>query len=138
MRIKRIDYWLVAALIAPLLICPWLPSWDQAYLKDGGISTVLLFGLMPVVEEIVFRGWLQGGLLKLERFRSMSAGLSRANWLTSLLFALAHLWQHPLMLLPGYLVVSLLLGYFRDRYQGLGVPVLLHSYFNLCLYLLAS
>ncbi|MBI5890665.1 MAG: CPBP family intramembrane metalloprotease [Nitrosomonadales bacterium] len=52
-------------------------------------------------------------------------------------FALAHLWQHPALLFPGYFAVSLVLGYFRERYGGVLVPILLHSYYNLGLWVVA-
>jgi membrane protease YdiL (CAAX protease family) len=34
---------------------------------------------------------------------------------------------------PGYLAVSLVLGYFRERYHGIPVPVVLHAWYNLAL-----
>jgi membrane protease YdiL (CAAX protease family) len=173
------DLKLIAAIIAPLLVWPFVPAWDVGYLKDGDVRVLALFLLLPVAEEVVFRGFLQGWLLRLgalkrdgtsspkplptypthpspplsgrERGRSwlgsppdkgelegvgangFSArlGISGANLATSVAFALAHLWQHPALLFPGYFAVSLVLGYFRERYGGILVPVLLHSYYNL-------
>jgi hypothetical protein len=86
---------------------------------------------VPIIEEVLFRGFLQGWLLQKKMFRQRLAGISRANGLTSIGFAVAHLWQHALGLIPGYFVVSLLLGHFRERYRGILVPVLLHGYYNL-------
>jgi membrane protease YdiL (CAAX protease family) len=86
--------------------------------------------LAPVTEEVLFRGFLQGGLLGRNWFKQMTAGVSRANLFTSCAFAGVHLWQHPLLLIPGYFVVSIVLGFFRERYGGLLVPILLHSYYN--------
>lgn len=85
------------------------------------------------LEEVIFRGGIQGGLLRKEVFRLKLLGLSLANWLTSSLFAAAHVWQHPALLVPGYFVVSLVLGYFRERYKGIAVPVALHAWYNLAL-----
>lgn len=134
----RPDYRLIVAVVAPLLIWPWLPSWDGAYLQGGAVSTIALFSLIPIAEEVLFRGFLQGGMLSKSKLRKITAGFSRANWLTSIAFAAAHVWQHPLMLAPGYFTVSLVLGYFRERYNGILVPVLLHSYYNLGLLLFAA
>lgn len=131
----RPDYKLIAAVIAPLLVWPFIPLWDSAYLKGWKIS--VMFALIPIVEEMLFRGFLQGGLLSFDRFKPIAAGCSRANWLTSFAFAAAHLWQHPTFLFPGYFAVSLVLGFFRERYRGILVPVLLHSYYNLGLLLYA-
>ena len=132
----RPDYKLVAAVVAPLLIWPFIPPWDSSYLK--GWKDGITFASIPILEEMLFRGFLQGGLLSSNRFKPISAGFSRANWLTSFAFATAHLWQHPPILLPGYLAVSLVLGYFFERYRGILVPVLLHSYYNLGLLLFAA
>lgn len=127
----RPDYRLIAAVVAPLLIWPWLPSWDSTYLKGGQAGAIILFTLIPVAEEVLFRGFLQGELLTKNRFKHITAGFSGANWLTSVAFACAHIWQHPLTLVPGYFAVSLVLGYFRERYGGVLVPALLHGYYNL-------
>ena len=130
-HVGKPDYKLIAAVIAPLLIWPWLPAWDGAYLKGGAASAIALVTLISIAEEVLFRGFLQGGLLARESFKPVTAGFSRANWLTSIAFACAHIWQHPITLIPGYFAVSLVLGYFRERYGGILVPVLLHSYYNL-------
>ena len=141
---KKPDYKLIAAVIAPLLIW-WFDklttnglAWDAGYLKNGPAGAIALFLLIPIAEEVVFRGFLQGGLLRIVWFKQVLFGLSRANLATSCVFALAHLWQHPLILFPGYFAVSLVLGFFRERYGGLLVPVLLHSYYNLGLWVFAG
>jgi membrane protease YdiL (CAAX protease family) len=142
--VPKPDYKLIAAVIVPLLIW-WFDkltmnvlAWDAEYLKSGQASAIALFLLIPIAEEVVFRGFLQGGLLRNIWFKQTTLGLSRANLATSCVFALAHLWQHPLLLLPGYFAVSLVLGFFRERYGGLLVPVLLHSYYNLGLWVFAG
>jgi membrane protease YdiL (CAAX protease family) len=63
--------------------------------------------------------------------KSMLFHFTRANWLTSLAFAAAHAWTHALELVPGYFAVGMVLGYFRERYNGILVPVILHCYYNL-------
>lgn len=133
MGVVRTDYRLLAALIAPLLLWPWIPPWDSSILEEG-LSGAIIFCLsVAIVEEVIFRGGIQGWLLRKDVFRLRLIGLSRANWLTSALFAAAHVWQHPLLLAPGYLAVSLVLGYFRERYKGILVPVALHAWYNLAL-----
>lgn len=134
----RPDYRLIIAVVAPLLIWPWLSPWDSVYIEGGAVSVIVLIVLVPVAEEVLFRGFLQSGLLARDRFKPITAGFSRANWITSVAFACAHIWQHPLILVPGYFAVSLVLGYFRERYGGILVPVLLHSYYNIGLLLFAA
>lgn len=124
------------ALLAPVLIWPWVPQWDIHPHNDFP-NTIALFTLIPIAEEILFRGWLQGWLLKRKWFTLLTIRVSRANLFTSLVFAGAHMWQHALILVPGYFFVSVVLGHFRERYRGIAVPVLLHGYYNLGL-LIAS
>jgi membrane protease YdiL (CAAX protease family) len=129
----RTDYRLIAAVIAPLLLGPWLPPWDDSIFV-WGLSGAVIFGAsVAVVEEVIFRGGFQTWLLRKNVFKISLLGLSQANWLTSSLFAAVHIWQHPLVLVPGYFFVSLVLGYFRDRYKGIPVPVALHAWYNLVL-----
>lgn len=135
MNKARIDQGLIAAFVAPLLLVAWLPRWDAAIFDHGLAGAITICVSVAVLEEVVFRGALQGWLLGKQHFRTTRWRLSRANWLTSLAFSAAHIWQHPLGLVPGYFAVSLVLGYFRERYSGILVPVLLHSYFNLLLLL---
>lgn len=129
----RTDYRLLAAAIAPLLLGPWLPRWDSSILEGGLIDATVFCISIAIVEEVIFRGGVQGWLLRKELFKPGVLGLSRANWLTSSIFAAAHIWQHPLNLVPGYLAVSLVLGYFRERYHGILVPIALHAWYNLLL-----
>lgn len=129
----RADVRLIAAVIAPLLLGSWLPSWGDTIFV-WGLSGAIIFGVsIAVIEEVIFRGGIQSWLLRENIFKISLLGLSRANWLTSSLFAAAHIWQHPLVLVPGYFAVSLVLGYFRERYNGIRVPVALHAYYNLVL-----
>lgn len=132
------DYRLIAAVIAPLLIWPFLPPWDAGYPGNGDVRLLALFLLLPLAEEVVFRGFLQGWLLRRASFKRARFGISGANLATSCAFALAHLWRHPPVLFPGYFGVSLVLGYFRERYGGVLVPALLHSYYNLGLLVFAG
>ncbi len=125
----KADFHLLLALLAPLVVWPWVA--EGYHLADWRLlNTVAFFTLIPVAEEMLFRGWLQGWLLRKRWFSQQLKNVSRANLCTSLVFAMAHLWQHAFMLLPGYFIVSLVLGHFRERYRGIMVPILLHGYYN--------
>lgn len=132
----RTDLRLLAAVIAPLLVWQWIPYWDVVIFREGLAGAIILCVSVAVLEEVVFRGGMQGWLLRKATFQTRLIGLSRANWLTSALFAVLHIWQHPLLLVPGYFAVSLVFGYFRDRYKGVAVPVALHVWYNLVLLLI--
>ncbi len=85
------------------------------------LSALLVGALMaPVVEEVVFRGFLFGGLLRL--FSPVTAVLSSAA-----LFAAVHrqLFAFPVLFLLGVLLALL---YYRSR--SLWAPILLHFCIN--------
>ena len=93
-----------------------------------------LLVLASIAEEIVFRGGLQRLLRRWPSGRASWRSISAANALTSAVFALAHLWNHPPVAALGVLPVSLLLGWAYERSgQRLAPPIALHLYFNLAL-----
>ena len=126
----KTDFQLLLALLAPLVIWPWVAEGNHLADMDL-LNTLAFFTLIPVAEEILFRGWLQNWLLQKHWFEKFSMQVSRANCCTSLAFATVHLWQHAFILMPGYFFVSLVFGHFRERYRGIAVPILLHGYYNL-------
>jgi uncharacterized protein len=94
------------------------------------LTTLLLLVLVvPVLEELVFRGLVQGALL--ERWPRQRLGpLSAANALTSFLFAVSHLVYRAPLWAAAVFVPSLVFGYFRERHGTLASPILLHCWYN--------
>lgn len=93
---------------------------------------LLVVLVYPILEELAFRGAIQSWLLekpKLTRF--LVWRVSVANVVTSLLFALAHLYNQPPVWAAAVFFPSLVFGYFRERCDGLAVPVVLHIWYNL-------
>jgi len=84
----------------------------------------------PLLEEYLFRGLLQGALLKRARLARRRFGLSGANLIVSLLFALAHLWSQPAPGAAAVLLPSLAFGACRDRYGILLPGIVLHAFWN--------
>lgn len=85
--------------------------------------------LYPVIEEIVFRGYIQE--LARQRLKSWQLGpFSHANILTSLLFTALHFINHPPLLAAAVFVPSLLFGFFKDRSGSLWAPIALHVFYN--------
>lgn len=74
----------------------------------------------PVVEEIVYRGWLQTGLVR-------SWGPTIGAVATAVLFAAIHF--SPVEF-PGLLAFALVLGWARQRTGRLGLCVISHMAFN--------
>lgn len=99
---------------------------------EHSILQLIFFSVIwaPILEEIIFRGAIQGALLNLPRGQSTFLSLSYANWLSSTVFVLAHLfyqsWIWSLLVLPP----SLVFGFFRDRYNSIYPGMLLHAIYN--------
>ena len=89
----------------------------------------------PCLEETVFRGGLQARLLELGWARRQWCAISVANGLTSIGFALAHVWQHP----PGWalavLIPSLVMGWVYERWRVVTPCAVLHGWYNLAYFL---
>ena len=91
--------------------------------------------VQPIIEELVFRGLVQGMLLEPTWGRRRVLGLSNANLLTSVAFALAHLVHHAPIWSLAVLAPSLVFGFFRDRHGCAWPAILLHVLYNTCFFL---
>lgn len=114
----------MAALGGGLLlgIIHWAPKWPEQT-QLWMLNNLLL---VTLVEEALFRGYIQGGLS--ERFKHLPYGEHLALLLASLLFGLAHLgagWQW--VLLASIAGVGYGLAY---RFGGLGAAVATHFGLN--------
>lgn len=127
-------------LVLALLLA--LPVWVALGLGVGGrmqvpagwgawASFVLL---QPLLEELVFRGLLQGQLLRLS---TPSGGqprrlgpLTLANLLVTAGFVALHLRAQPLAWALAVAVPSLIFGHLRERMGSVWPAVLLHIFYN--------
>jgi len=134
------DRWLGLAVLVPLplwgLLSLWMPlaSGFDLPLREPLLYLQVAL-LYPVLEEIVFRGALQGYLQERLAGRQVG-GVSLANLLTSLLFSLTHLIFRSATTAMLVFLPSLIFGYFRERDGGLRIPIALHCYYNGGFYLL--
>lgn len=92
----------------------------------GWLAFVLL---RPLLEELVFRGIVQGELLRWTRGR-MAGPLTRANLATTVLFVAAHLLAQPPAWALAVAAPSLVLGHVRDRLRSVWPAVVLHAIYN--------
>ncbi|MDE1166328.1 MAG: CPBP family intramembrane metalloprotease [Pseudomonas sp.] len=113
---------LVLGMAVALGLIAWAPKWPA----QGGLWLANNLLLVSLVEELIFRAYLQGGLARcLQRYRY---GEGLALLVASLLFGLAHIgagWQ--------MVVVATLagIGYgLAYRQGGLGAAVLTHAGVN--------
>jgi len=123
-------HFLLAVLLGPVV---WVVLW--LFVRGAGGSLTLLWLingvlLYPLLEELAFRGFLQGWLLERERMRRQFVGITLANVITSALFAMAHLINQPPLWAASVVFPSLVFGYFRDRHQSIVPSFLLHAWYN--------
>lgn len=96
-----------------------------------GSTWLLVVLLYPVLEEMVFRGALQGWLSGLPFFAATVVGaLSRANLATSLVFTGFHFLNHSPLWAALVFFPSLVFGWAKDRYGHLTAAIVLHAFYN--------
>ena len=126
------DWQFLAALLAGLLF------WIFLYVTVAGagrvawkLDVVLSLCLMqPLIEELIFRGVVQGELLRHIWGSKKWLGISAANAATSSAFTALHFLSHPPLWALSVIVPSLLFGHFRERHNSLYPPLALHIYYN--------
>lgn len=121
-------FWLTV-LVSPWLSMLWLNMVGVPPIPPTTVTLAMVL-LYPVLEEVVFRGLLQGWLLERHWGRYRLASISVANVLTTALFCLLHLPRGGWLLVAGVMLPSLVLGVFRERYNHLLPPLILHIAFN--------
>lgn len=127
-----------ALLAGPPVAWLWLTLAGATAPPLAGTVAVLLFLVIyPLLEELVFRGLLQGRLLETAAGGRRLGPLSVANLLTALLFALAHWPRGGALLAAGVVLPALVFGFFRERHQSLYGPMLLHGWYNASVLLVA-
>ena len=127
------DYRFLLALLAGIVVL-WaihdmLPPFSSSHELHWQlwISVVVWY---PVLEEILFRGIVQGQLFKTAWGQRSWLQVSAANAVTSLLFVGFHMIQNPPLFAITVFVPSLLFGYFRDSCSSIYPSILLHGAFN--------
>ncbi|MFO7788380.1 MAG: JDVT-CTERM system glutamic-type intramembrane protease [Halospina sp.] len=123
-------FWL--ALVAGLILSVLLAAAGLTGMPQG-MSAYTLFSLLlwyPVIEELAFRGVLQGSLAETEVGRRARLGISVANLGATFAFVLWHLLYQGSVVVVALAIPSLVFGFFRDRYDSLAPALLLHSLYN--------
>ena len=120
-----------AALIAGPVCWLFLISVGQPIIGPPDLIFWLkLSVLMPVLEEIVFRGGIQSAMITRPVFAQRWFGISVANLITSVLFASLHLFSQPPVWAALIFIPSLVFGWARDRYDAVLPSVVLHCVYN--------
>ena len=122
--------WLVLPLLAVVQPLPWPHIFSLSFL------VAVLW--QPTVEELLFRGCLQGWLFAHEWGKHSFVGISIANLLTSVVFSGAHIATHSLPWALSTLFPSLLFGVLRDRSGSVFPPLAMHIFYNAGYFLLTG
>ena len=123
-------FWIVLFVAFPPQPLPWERLWSLPFLS-------LTIG-QPIVEELFFRGLVQGQLRRSEWGRRSFTDISMANLLTSAMFVLAHLVSHSLAWSLLVFIPSLLFGLLRDRFESVYPSIVLHIVYNAGYFLLTG
>jgi membrane protease YdiL (CAAX protease family) len=130
---KHLQGWLrdplfLVALVGGTLLALLLRNWLGPPAAAGS-AVLLMLTLVPLLEELAFRGALQPMLLRVTGGRR-AGPLSLANLLTSLGFCALHALRRPAALAAGVFLPSLVFGWFRERHDSVLPPLLLHLCWN--------
>lgn len=107
------------------------PGWNAG--MYAGFATVMSMVIwQPLIEELLFRGFIQGRLQGRDWARKRFLSLSVANYCTTLLFVAAHLFNHTLVWAAAVAVPSLVFGHFRERHGCIHPSIVLHGAYNAC------
>jgi uncharacterized protein len=117
-----VAFWLVLPFLTVVKPSPWLCLLSLPFL--------LAVLWQPIVEELLFRGCLQGFISIREWGQRSLVGISIANILTSVVFAGAHIATHSLPWALSTLFPSLLFGVLRDRFGSVLPSIALHIVYN--------
>ena len=130
----RERHWALACLAAvPVWIgLAWAmgPALHQPATLTAWLGFVVLW---PLLEELLFRGLLQGQLLRVTESGGQPSHLGPISWangLTTLAFVAVHLPAQPLGWALAVAVPSLVLGHLRERLASVWPAVWLHMVYN--------
>lgn len=91
------------------------------------LTSIAIMVLVPAVEEVIFRGFLQQWL---KRYFSVITSILIAAFVFALFhFSMDQGWMN-VELITALFVFSLFLGAVRERYQSLNASIMLHGIFN--------
>lgn len=134
--VRDTHFWL-AVLVAP--VAWWCVHYfvPVSEIVVPSPKLVLLALIYPIIEELAFRGGIQGTLQYLLKEAVLFNRISLANIITSLLFTLLHILYHATFWALLVFLPSLIFGYFRDKYHSTYPSIFLHIYYNIGYFLLS-
>ncbi|MBM3222431.1 MAG: JDVT-CTERM system CAAX-type protease [Candidatus Tectomicrobia bacterium] len=129
-RDRRFHGLLLAGGIFWLGLWWWVPGRPITLAQLWSSVFLVLVVWQPVLEEVLFRGYMQGQCLQQLWGQRRWAGVTVANGCTALCFTAGHFWAHPPLWAAAVLVPALAFGYCRDRYASVYPCIVLHVVYN--------
>ena len=96
---------------------------------SGPATWASLVLVQPAIEEVVFRGVLQGQLLRLTAARKLGP-LTLANLIVTAGFVAMHLLAQPPAWALAVAVPSLVFGHLRERFDSVVPALAMHAIYN--------
>ncbi len=120
----------------------WLSLWLLGVERPMRLPQIFTWDFLsltlwqPFLEELLFRGGLQGQISRHAWGQKTWKGVTTANAITSLGFMLGHWWRHQWFWALAVIIPSLIFGFFRDRYTNVYPAMALHMFYNVGFFLL--
>ena len=126
----RDPHFLVALLAAlPVWFAIGLMARDYMQVAFTTAALVSFLVMQPVIEELAFRGALQGFLLQRGAARRVGP-ISFANLATTAAFVALHFTAQPPVWALAVVAPSLVFGHLRERFASVLPAIALHSIYN--------
>jgi uncharacterized protein len=124
--------WVIAGfVILTCLSLGWLPASER--ITSAPVEFLTLCIGYPFFEEVFFRGFLLGWLKERFNNRYLLPALSKANLLTSAIFAVVHILLKGGDLSGLTFFPSLVLGYLRELGGSVTACIVVHAIWNFAL-----
>ena len=120
---------MLAGILFLLLFHGFMPPFSSSFEFSWTVFLSLVIW-QPLIEEILFRGIIQGQLAKHEWGKHSWLTISSANVTTSVLFVVMHMINSSPLFALTVFVPSLVFGYFRDYCNSVYPCIILHSAYN--------
>lgn len=124
---------LALLLAVPVWVSLGLLASPLMYTPSGWNAWMSFVLVHPIAEELLFRGMLQGELLRLTTINGTALRLGPVSWanlLSTVAFVAFHLPAQPLAWALAVAVPSLVFGHLRERFASVWPPVLVHAAYN--------
>ena len=120
---------LLIAILFLVMFHDFMPPFSSSVMFNW-MTLLSIIVWQPLIEELLFRGVIQGQLVKREWGRRSWQGISNANIITSVLFVAAHMIHSSPLVALSVMAPSLVFGYFRDYCKSVFPSIILHSAYN--------